>query len=146
MNVLLTTSLLTTLWSGLVLGISFVAQPAKFATPQLPRPIALATGRQMFRAMHLAESVLAISALLLSVAGAAPRLWPVFGAALMLLTQMIVLMPPLSARVDLRLAGKTPPASIWHALFGASEVAKLILLAIASLCPLLPVIHPLTYG
>jgi hypothetical protein len=136
MNYSLATSLLTTLWAGLVLGISFIAQPAKFATPQLPKPIALAAGRQMFRAMHLAEGALAVSAIVLLMLAGSPRLWPIFGAVLMLLLQIFVLMPPLSDRVDARLAGRELPGSGWHGAFAVTEVAKFGLLLAASVSPL----------
>lgn len=126
----------TSLWAGVVLGVSFVAQPAKFATPGLTRPIALAAGRQMFRAIHVVESALAISAIALLVWAASNLRWPTFAASAILAIQMLVLMPPLSERVDARLAGITPPKSPWHALFAASEVLKLLLLLAATALPM----------
>jgi hypothetical protein len=122
--------LASTLWAGVVLGISFVAQPAKFKTPQLQRPVALATGRQMFQAMHRTECVLAALSLIFALAppahGAA-RLLPA-AAAVLLVLQMAWLMPPLSQRVDSALAGAPPPPSRHHALFAVTEVLKFLAL------------------
>lgn len=133
MNFALASALLATLWAGLVLGISFVAQPAKFATPGLPRPLAFATGRQMFRAMHLTEIALASGAIVLLMLAGETRRWPVFGAALVLALQMTLLMPPLSRRVDARLAGHEPGPSPHHAVFAVLELTKTILLLAFSL-------------
>ncbi|WP_295990220.1 hypothetical protein [Rugamonas sp.] len=125
--------LTTSMWAGVVLGVSFVAQPAKFSTPGLARPIALATGRQMFKVTHRVESALAIAAVLvLSAAGTTLR-WPVFSAAAILAFQIIVLMPPLSKRVDERLAGKAISKSPWHAVFSVTEIVKLALLLTATI-------------
>lgn len=136
MNFHLAALLTTTLWAGAVLGISFVAQPAKFRTPQLPRPIALAAGRQMFRAMHWTESALAVVTMALMLAGG-QRHWTVFGAACLLLAQVGVLMPALSRRVDARLAGAAPAPSAHHGVFAALELAKFVLLLAGPLSALL---------
>ncbi|MYM22634.1 hypothetical protein GTP46_08245 [Duganella sp. FT135W] len=129
--------LATSLWAGVVLGVSFVAQPAKFSTPGLARPIALATGRQMFQATQVLESCLSILAItLLMITGSRLR-WPTFSAGAILVLQILVLMPPLSERVNARLTGKTLAASPWHALFGISEVLKFLLLLTAAICSLL---------
>jgi hypothetical protein len=125
----LATSLASALWAGLVVGISFVAQPAKFKTPQLTRNVALATGRRIFRSMHAAEAVLALACLLLANAaeGLLPA-WPLLLATLILGLQAFALMPALSLRVDALLAGKPFPPSAHHMIFALLEIAKLLLL------------------
>ncbi|WP_394780254.1 hypothetical protein [Undibacterium sp.] len=117
------------LWAGIIIGISFVAQPAKFKTPQLTRAVALAAGRQMFRSMHIAEGVLASAGILLSVFSASQNAYkPFYLATLVLLIQVFALMPPLSRRVDQLLAGQELHGSHHHLVFAALEVAKLALL------------------
>ncbi|MBV6325706.1 hypothetical protein [Duganella violaceipulchra] len=135
MNLNLANILIAALWADLVLGISFVAQPAKFSTPGLPRPIALAAGRQMFRAMHVAESVIAVCAVVVLMLSKHTQPWPIFFAVTILATQIAVLMPPLSKRVDARLSGVELPKSAWHAIFGVTEVAKFALLLAAVILP-----------
>ncbi len=126
--------LLGTLWAGMVIGISFVAQPAKFKTPQLARIAALATGRQIFRSMHAAEAVLASACILLSIFSASQNAdKPLYLATGILLMQVFALMPPLSRRVDLLLAGQELCGSSHHLIFAVLEVIKLALLIVFAL-------------
>lgn len=50
------------LWTGLLLGVSFLATPVKFMAPSLTLPVALDVGRQTFMALNWLE--LLLSALL----------------------------------------------------------------------------------
>ncbi len=128
--------LVSILWAGVIVGISFIAQPAKFKTPQLTRTAALATGRQIFRSMHAVEAALATICILLSVFTAdqgIQKLIPLYAATLILLVQVFILMPPLSRRVDLLLAGQELQSSSHHLLFAVLEVIKLVLLLVFSL-------------
>lgn len=127
----------TTLWTGLILGISFVAQPAKFNTPQLSLPVALAIGRRIFNFMHISEAVLAVVSI--SLVFASERVdngfhtankTCLFFAVFILLIQSRLLMPILSKRVDALLAGKTLTPTRHHKMFGVLEIAKLSLLII----------------
>jgi hypothetical protein len=121
--------LISAVWAGIIIGISFIAQPSKFKTPQLPRPIALATGRQIFHSMHKAESILAIAGVACNALKKNQHslfLWfiPVF----VLIVQMVFLMPSLSARVDQVLAGHALQKSWHHLLFAILEMIKLLCL------------------
>lgn len=117
-----------TLWAGLVIGISFVAQPAKFGAAGLRRDTALSVGRRIFRAMHGVEAVFAVASVLLAM-GAGARISTLIGAAvLILVVQASVLMPRLSRRVDAILAGRDLPKSLDHILFAALEAGKVALL------------------
>lgn len=114
----------TTLWSGLVLGISFVAQPAKFGAAGLQRDTALSVGRRIFRAMHAVEAVFGAAALMLLAGAPAPVLRLVAAAVAILALQATVLMPRLSRRVDQVLAGQVLPKSADHMVFAVLELIK----------------------
>jgi hypothetical protein len=43
------------LWAGVVIGVSFLAAPAKFAAPSLSLPVAMDVGRQEFGTLNLVE-------------------------------------------------------------------------------------------
>jgi hypothetical protein len=125
--------LLPALWAGVIVGVSFIAQAAKFSTPGLTRPIALAVGRQMFRATQRAECVLGAGALMLAWwGGKTPRML-VCAAVLILLAQIGLLMPPLSRRVDAAMAGEKLSPSAHHMVFAALELCKLLLLVSSAL-------------
>jgi hypothetical protein len=47
-------------WSGLLIGVSFVATPAKFLAPSLQLPQALDVGRWTFHVLTLMEWTLVI--------------------------------------------------------------------------------------
>lgn len=117
-----------TLWAGFVIGISFVAQSAKFGAAGLRRDVALSVGRRIFRAMHWVEAVLACTCVLLAL-GAGGRVSGMIGAAvLILVVQVGVLMPRLSRRVDQVMAGRKLPKSVDHILFAVLETGKVALL------------------
>lgn len=43
------------LWAGVLIGVSFLAAPAKFAAPSLSLPVAMDVGRQEFGTLNLVE-------------------------------------------------------------------------------------------
>lgn len=62
-----------TLWLGLLLGVSFLATPAKFLAPSLTLPVALDVGRHTFFIFNKVEWLLSIVLLLL--VWVSPRNW-----------------------------------------------------------------------
>jgi hypothetical protein len=52
-------SALALLWAGMLIGVSFLATPAKFLAPSLILPVALDVGRQTFGLFSLVEIVFA---------------------------------------------------------------------------------------
>src|SRR5690606_30735313 len=50
--------LLAVLWTGLLLGVSFLATPVKFLAPSLSLPVALDVGRQTFMVFNWVEVAL----------------------------------------------------------------------------------------
>jgi hypothetical protein len=51
------------LWAGVLIGVSFLAAPAKFNAATLTLPVAMDVGRQEFGTLNLAEIVLGALAL-----------------------------------------------------------------------------------
>lgn len=120
------------LWIGLLLGVSFLATPAKFMAPSLPLAVALDVGRQTFGVFNKVEWVLALMLLALVLAGR--RTWlPVFAAAataVLVVIETAWLLPVLDQRVGLIIAGQQPPESNLHILYIAAQVAKLAVLCL----------------
>jgi len=116
------------IWAGMVLGVSFLATPAKFLAPSLPRRVALDVGWHTFRTFGWVE--VALTAVLGLSAAAPTRQRPLaLAPGLIVLAQAFWLRPRLDARtrqvVD---GGETPPPSGLHLAYVACEMAKLAVL------------------
>lgn len=119
------------LWGGLLLGVSFVATPAKFMAPSLNLPVALDVGRYTFSVFNKVEwgcaglvaAFLVFSVRQRSVVLLAAILWTI------LLLETICLLPALDQRVGLILAGQQPPPSILHVIYIVLDCLKLVTLA-----------------
>lgn len=98
-------------WAGLILGISFIATPAKFLAPSITLPVALDVGRATFRIGFLLEMAFG---LVLLTAGAMAYGWGrttlvVIALLVALAAQRFALLPVLDARADLVMAGTPLP-------------------------------------
>lgn len=112
-------------WAGMVLGVSFVATPAKFLAPSLSRPVALDVGRHTFRTFGRVEMVVAALLGLRRTASAPQRLLAAV-PGLIVLAQGLCLRPRLDTRTQQVVRGITvPPASGLHLAYVTSEAAKL---------------------
>ncbi len=123
--------LLAVLWTGLLLGISFLATPVKFLAPSLSLPVALDVGRQTFMVFNWVEVALALLLVVLTVGTA--RRWlqaTVVIIALIVAMQTIWLLPVLDVRVQVILDGSTPPSSSLHMIYIVADALKLTLLGI----------------
>ena len=118
------------LWAGMLVGVSFLAAPAKFMAPSLSLPVAMEIGREEFHVLNVAETVCALAALGLAGLGRPGRLiWlGIAVAAVLVPMQGLWLLPVLDARADLIIQGGTPPAAPWHSLYIVAEVLKLVVL------------------
>jgi hypothetical protein len=117
---------LALVWAGMVLGVSFLATPAKFLATSLSRPVALDVGRHTFRTFGRAE--VALAALLgLRVAASSARQRPLaLAPGLIVLAQALWLRPRLDARTRQVVEGKVPPPpSGLHLAYVACDAAKL---------------------
>ena len=120
------------IWSGMVLGISFLEAPVKFMAPSLTLPVALDVGRHVFGALNLVElGWMALSMALMVAAWSQlsrsgvimlPVIWTVVAA------QSLWLLPALNARASQIIAGEMPPDSYHHTIYCGLEVLKVVLL------------------
>lgn len=117
------------LWAGMLVGVSFLATPAKFRAPSLSLPVALDVGRQTFGAFNKVElgAMLIGLFLLLRLRGRQPRAITVcLGVAgVIVLLQSVWLLPVLDARVTRILAHQNPPSAPFHWIYIGLEVVKL---------------------
>jgi hypothetical protein len=122
--------MLAAIWFGMLLGVSFLATPAKFLAPSLSLPVALDVGRHTFAVFNKAEWILA--ALLLGFALAQARTWLFMTAAviaaLLVAAETLWLLPLLDERVGMIIAGQQPGPAHLHAVYVAFEVTKLVAL------------------
>lgn len=117
-------------WLGMVIAISFLEAPLKFRAPGITVPLGLGVGRIVFRALNIAEVVLA----LIVLAGLALAAWPAAGfwllaAILILVVQLAVVRPVLQRRSNRVLAGETSgKRSRMHWVYPALEAFKVVAL------------------
>lgn len=120
-------------WIGMLIGVSFIATPSKFAAPTLSLPTALDVGRHTFAIYNRVEWV----ALLLMLIVLASR-FSTFGLALVagltviLVAQTIWLLPALDARTTAVLRGVPQPLSDHHRFYVGLEGLKLLLLLVST--------------
>lgn len=119
-------------WLGLVFGISFLEAPLKFRAPGITVPLGVGIGRLVFRALNLAEGVLA-TALLVTVALAAPDTswWSVVlivAVVAVLAIGALVLRPLMDARVKRGEAADGVPRHALHVGYVVLECGKVFLL------------------
>jgi hypothetical protein len=122
----------TFVWLGMVLAISFLEAPLKFRAPGVTTVIGLGIGRLVFRALNVAEAVLAVVvAVSLLVGGVPTAPTAVLGVlVVLLLAQLGVVRPRLNRRSDRVLAGETPPRSRAHLVYVGLEVVKVAALLV----------------
>jgi hypothetical protein len=134
-NALLNPAWVCFTWAGLTIGVSLLATPARFAAETITRPVALDVGRVVFATLNKVEMG-ALVALLVVVrlSGRSRNLWAWCSAlALIVVAQGVWLIPELSARTDIVVAGGTPPPSAAHAIYSTLELFKIGLLTVLGL-------------
>lgn len=124
-------SIVALVWVGLLLGVSFVATPAKFLAPSLTLPVALDVGRYTFGIFSMVEVIATIVLLACAVLSRCGR--PVVFIGLLVggfvAVQSLWLLPVLDARVEIILQGGRPENSGLHSLYIALEAGKVVLLS-----------------
>jgi len=120
------------LYAGLVLGISFVATPAKFAAKTLSLAAGLDAGQAIFHTMAVVEWVLiAILAVLVLFGRSSPAMIVMLAAvAVMRLLEDLWLLPVLDQRVAAVVAGSDSPAGPHHTIYAFFDVSKFVLLLV----------------
>ena len=114
-------------WFGMTAGISMLATPLRFRAETITREVALDVGRVVFAGLNRAEFVaLIILLIIVRSSPAAKKLWMfAFALALILLAQAVWLIPELSARTDMIIAGTEPPKSMAHGVYSTLELIKI---------------------
>ena len=122
--------MLSAVWLGMVIGVSFVATPVKFMAPSLELATALEVGRVTFFVFSRLEWLLALAAVALATVIPAPRALAITLAVLVaiLVIQTGWLLPALDARVAAVLNGEILPPSWHHSVYALLEAGKAALL------------------
>ncbi|MFK7979587.1 MAG: hypothetical protein AB8G86_06375 [Saprospiraceae bacterium] len=116
------------IWSGMVLGISFIEAPLKFQAPNITLTLGLGIGQLVFGALNKVELV--FSFLLLGLVGYQYQQLdnPVLVIISLLIgiiaIQSIWLFPILDARIDALQQGLTPAKTNHHFYYVALEILK----------------------
>ncbi|MEJ8570368.1 hypothetical protein [Microbaculum marinum] len=115
-------------WLGMLVGVSFLATPAKFLAPSLTLPVALDVGRHTFAVYNKVEWGFCVALLLLAFLGRRGWISGVFTivAVLIVALETVWLLPLLDARVGVIIAGGEPAPSNHHTLYIALEAAKMV--------------------
>lgn len=113
------------LYLGMLIGVSFVATPAKFLAASLSRPQALEVGRYTFGVFGWVELLSAAGLLWLGRRTRRRGIGAISSALLAaVMLQMTWIRPVLDERVSQYLAGGIPPPSGMHYLYVVLELFK----------------------
>ena len=114
-------------------GVSVLSTFARFSAPTVTREVAIDIGRVTFTALNKAELIALIVLLVVVRLSNRARRWWVICAllTLVLIAQSVWLLPELSARAEMIVAGIEPAPSNLHTSYSALEMTKLALLLVA---------------
>lgn len=117
------------IWAGLILGVSFIATPAKFMAPHLSMPVAMEVGKATFHVFNKVEWGICLLIVLGSAkTNASWGRWFFTGSLLfLLLLESFWLLPCLDVRADQVIAGKLASPGIYHSIYISFEILKIIL-------------------
>lgn len=118
------TGVLAIIAASLVVALSFVATPVKFAASDVPLGHLLAVGRVTFRASLACEIAILLPR---SLVAQGKRRLVVGAAAAILAAQWLVLMPTLDTRALALMAGGTVAPSSLHRWWIAADVIRIVL-------------------
>lgn len=135
------------IWLGLIIAISFLETPLKFQAPGITLELGLGIGRLVFFAMNMTALALVAILTFAMIRPRAPRLqWGLLiGLWAVLLTEVLIIRPPLNARTDALLAGQETAGSLWHYFYIAAEgtiFVLLIVFVIVAARQLIPAVAP----
>lgn len=120
------------IWVGACIAANMIAAPAKFQVADLTLPVALQVGRVQFQWVGYFETAMALFAVVTCL-NAPRRVQLLFGAAIILfVVQRALILPQLSERTDLVIAGQSFDDSHLHLYFIACECAKIVALLIGA--------------
>lgn len=121
---------LTLLWAGFVLGISFIATPLKFLAPSLTLPVAMEIAFATFHALNALEIGLAtaILAIVLMTEWLRRTRLAAILSGLSLAIQTVLLYTVMDARTVAIMTGADASMPSFHAYYVGLEILKLALL------------------
>jgi len=119
---------ITFIWSGLLIGISFMEAPLKFTAPNITTELGLGIGKIVFTALNRVEILIALCLIVaLYIVKASRKTWLLYSLPLfILLIQSLWLLPVLNLRIDNIVIGIAVPPSKHHVIFIILEAIKLI--------------------
>ena len=130
------------IWSGVALGGSLIATPAKFQAPSLTMPTALEVGRAQFQWVGLGEALLCV-VLIAAVFTVGKLDWRLAAVPVVLFAiQRLAVMPSLDARTLQVIAGADVGPSSLHIVYIVLEVAKFAALLTAGIWGLAALARP----
>jgi hypothetical protein len=119
-------------WLGMVLAISFIETPLRFTSPGITVALGVGIGRRVFRALNIAEALLAALLVVVAIVGwrrdETVAVWVLVALCIVLLVQAGVLRPLMDRRVTGDTAVPTGPSTSLHPLYVALESVKVALL------------------
>ena len=127
MTVLL--SIIFTLYAGLVLGVSFIATPAKFMAPSISMPIALEIGKATFHIFNKVEWIIIVISIVVTFFSTTNlhRWWFTAGLLALLLIENYYLLPILNIRTERAIADNIANPNIFHWLYIGADTFKIII-------------------
>lgn len=128
-------SLICLVWIGIVIGVSFIATPAKFLAVSVTLSDALAIGRVTFSAFFWVELALLIilsTIYLLTLPNSLTNWLGLFLLASILGVNYLVIQPILDVRTEAIINGEFVPPSTLHRYYVGVEFIKLAWLSVMS--------------
>jgi hypothetical protein len=127
--------LISLIWAGMVIGISFLEAPVKFTAPSLTLQVGLDVGRHVFGLFNKVEIVFSVLCIVILIAGKLPLKIIIAGgtAVCMLLLETFWLLPVLDERALKIIAGETPEGPSPHMWYIVFDLVKLVSLIAAGL-------------
>jgi len=113
-------------WAGVVLGVSFIATPAKFLVPQLEMPVALEVGKAIFHIFNKVEWIICVGILVLTFISKGNLFRWIFIRILVALLSLktFYLLPALDMRTNRVIAGGIPQPGISHWLYIIADILQ----------------------
>jgi hypothetical protein len=129
-NLALLIIVISCIWAGLLLGISFLEAPLKFQAPGITLGLGLGIGRLVFGALNRIEIVFTLLIWALCFLYKPSRsTWIVLSViSVIILIQSLWLLPVLDERAQLIIDGKTPAPNSPHIYYILAEALKIIFL------------------
>lgn len=117
-------------WFGLVIGVSFIATPAKFIVPELDLITAIKVGRATFHVFLYVEGSIAATIVLILLTQNLSRIKRLYLGSLitLFLLQQTVISPLVKINSESLFNGNADYSSYPHIVFIGTEVIKALLL------------------